>query len=130
MDEFQLEFKMMLSMSALMGLFLIVESCSTQETPTPKAGEPAKAAEPAATPAAPAAAAAPAPPKIDKGDTAWMLTSAGVGERDYPRFVPFDGGLVRGKNALGTIMQKFHHSRLDYNSIMGAVWSARHSDQI
>ena len=100
--------KMMLSMSALMGLFLIVNVAFTQETPTPNAGEPAKAAEPAATPAAPAAAAAPAPPKIDKGDTAWMLTSAAlVLMMTIPGLFLFYGGLVRGKNALGTIMQSF-----------------------
>jgi Amt family ammonium transporter len=100
--------KMMLSMSALMGLFLIVNVAFTQETPTPNAGEPAKAAGPAATPAAPAAAAAPAPPKIDKGDTAWMLTSAAlVLMMTIPGLFLFYGGLVRGKNALGTIMQSF-----------------------
>ena len=100
--------KMMLSMSAIMGLFLIVNVAFAQETPTPNAGEPAKAAEPAATPAAPAAAAAPAPPKIDKGDTAWMLTSAAlVLMMTIPGLFLFYGGLVRGKNALGTIMQSF-----------------------
>ena len=100
--------KMMLSMSALMGLFLIVNVAFTQETPTPNAGEPAKAAEPATTPAAPAAAATPAPPKIDKGDTAWMLTSAAlVLMMTIPGLFLFYGGLVRGKNALGTIMQSF-----------------------
>jgi len=100
--------KLMLSMSALMGLFLIVNVAFTQETPTPNAGEPAKAAEPAATPVAPAAAAAPAPPKIDKGDTAWMLTSAAlVLMMTIPGLFLFYGGLVRGKNALGTIMQSF-----------------------
>ena len=100
--------KMMLSMAALMGLFLIVNVAFTQETQTPNTGEPAKAAEPAATPAAPAAAAAPAPPKIDKGDTAWMLTSAAlVLMMTIPGLFLFYGGLVRGKNALGTIMQSF-----------------------
>jgi ammonium transporter, Amt family len=78
------------------------------DPPTPNAGEPAGAAAPAATPTAPAAAATPAPPKIDKGDTAWMLTSAAlVLMMTIPGLFLFYGGLVRGKNALGTIMQSF-----------------------
>jgi ammonium transporter, Amt family len=94
--------KIMLSMSALIGLFLIVSVTFAQETPSPNAGEPAKTAAPAAP------TAAPAPPKIDKGDTAWMLTSAAlVLMMTIPGLFLFYGGLVRGKNALGTIMQSF-----------------------
>ena len=54
------------------------------------------------------AAAAPAPPKIDKGDTAWMLTSSAlVLMMTIPGLFLFYGGLVRGKNVLGTIMHSF-----------------------
>ena len=62
------------------------------------------------TPApAPGAAATPAPPaKIDKGDTAWMLTSSAlVLMMTIPGLFLFYGGLVRKKNALGTIMHSF-----------------------
>jgi len=97
--------KMMLLLSAIM---LSAGVAFAQVTPTPNAGEPAKAAAPAVTPAAPTAAATPAPPKIDKGDTAWMLTSAAlVLMMTIPGLFLFYGGLVRGKNALGTIMQSF-----------------------
>jgi Amt family ammonium transporter len=68
----------------------------------------------AQTPAAPAApattaSAAPAPAsKIDKGDTAWMLTSTAlVLMMTAPGLALFYGGMVRQKNALGTLMQSF-----------------------
>jgi len=47
-------------------------------------------------------------PKIDAGDTAWMLTSAAlVLLMTAPGLALFYGGLVRRKNSLGTIMQSF-----------------------
>ncbi|PWB46097.1 MAG: ammonia channel protein [Candidatus Methylomirabilota bacterium] len=50
----------------------------------------------------------PAPPKIDSGDTAWMLTSSAlVLLMTAPGLALFYAGLVRRKNALGTIMQSF-----------------------
>jgi Amt family ammonium transporter len=57
----------------------------------------------------PAATTTPAPPpKIDKGDTAWMLTSAAlVLMMTIPGLFLFYGGLVRAKNVLGTVMQSF-----------------------
>lgn len=49
-----------------------------------------------------------APPKIDKGDTAWLLVSSAlVLMMTVPGLFLFYGGLVRGKNALGTIMHSF-----------------------
>ncbi len=68
-----------------------------------------QAPPPTAPPAAPAAeAATPAPPKIDSGDTAWMLTSSAlVLLMTAPGLALFYGGLVRRKNALGTIMHSF-----------------------
>ncbi len=49
-----------------------------------------------------------APAKIDKGDTAWMLTSAAlVLMMTIPGLFLFYGGLVRRKNVLGTIMHSF-----------------------
>ncbi|MEX2224575.1 MAG: ammonium transporter [Candidatus Rokuibacteriota bacterium] len=57
---------------------------------------------------APAAAAAPAPPKIDSGDTAWVLVSSAlVLLMTAPGLALFYGGMVRQKNALGTLMQSF-----------------------
>ena len=63
------------------------------------------------------AAAAPAPrrgrragpaSKIDKGDTAWVLTSAAlVLLMTAPGLALFYGGMVRQKNVLGTLMQSF-----------------------
>jgi Amt family ammonium transporter len=52
--------------------------------------------------------AAPPPPKVDSGDTAWMLTSSAlVLMMTIPGLFLFYGGLVRRKNALGTIMHSF-----------------------
>lgn len=54
------------------------------------------------------ASAPPAAPKIDSGDTAWMLTSSAlVLLMTAPGLALFYAGLVRRKNALGTIMQSF-----------------------
>ena len=68
-------------------------------------------AAPPTTPArvAPGAPAAPAPaPKIDSGDTAWVLmSSALVLLMTAPGLALFYGGMVRQKNALGTLMQSF-----------------------
>lgn len=50
----------------------------------------------------------PAAPKIDSGDTAWMLTSSAlVLLMTAPGLALFYAGLVRRKNALGTIMHSF-----------------------
>jgi len=74
-----------------------------EEAPQPPAVAPAPAA-----PGAPAVAAPAPPPKIDKGDNAWMLTSSAlVLMMTIPGLFLFYGGLVRGKNALGTIMHSF-----------------------
>ncbi len=82
------------------------------------AAEPASAAAPAAVEApaavAPAAApaeapaAAPAVPKLDSGDTAWMLTSTLlVILMTLPGLALFYGGLARSKNMLSVLMQIF-----------------------
>jgi ammonium transporter, Amt family len=57
----------------------------------------------------PALAQAPASePKVDTGDTAWMLTSAAlVLFMTIPGLFLFYGGLVRSKNVLGMLMQNF-----------------------
>ena len=56
------------------------------------------------------APAAPSPPepKIDSGDTAWMLTSTAlVLLMTIPGLALFYGGMVRKKNILATLMQSF-----------------------
>lgn len=84
---------------------------SDQSTITPSASGAAMAPETppsSATPPTPATPASAPQPKIDKGDNAWMLTSAAlVLMMTIPGLFLFYGGLVRGKNVLGTIMQSF-----------------------
>src|SRR5207244_9488107 len=46
-------------------------------------------------------------PKIDSGDTAWLLASAALVMFMTPGLAFFYGGLVRAKNVVGTIMQSF-----------------------
>jgi Amt family ammonium transporter len=66
----------------------------------------AQTVAPAAPAAAPAAAAA--APKLDTGDTAWMLTSTAlVLMMTIPGLGLFYGGMVRKKNVLATVMQSF-----------------------
>jgi Amt family ammonium transporter len=75
--------------------------------PAAAAPAPAPAAEAAAAPAADAAAA-PAAPKLDSGDTAWMMTSVAlVLMMTIPGLALFYGGMVRKKNVLATLMQSF-----------------------
>jgi ammonium transporter, Amt family len=74
----------------------------------PAAAPDAAAAAPAAAAAAPAAPAAAAPPKIDSGDTAWMLTSSVlVLMMTIPGLALFYAGMVRKKNILATLAQSF-----------------------
>ena len=83
-------------------LTLVPVLSHAQESPQAPAPAPAVTA-----PAAPTAAPAPQP-KIDKGDTAWMLTSSAlVLMMTIPGLFLFYGGLVRRKNVLGTIMHSF-----------------------
>ncbi|HEY4713461.1 MAG TPA: ammonia channel protein, partial [Aquirhabdus sp.] len=80
----------------------------------------AVASAPVATVEATAPAAAePAPaPAIDKGDTAWMLTSTAlVLFMTIPGLALFYGGMVRKKNVLGTMM----HS-LTAAALVTVVW--------
>nr|MEA2799248.1 ammonium transporter, Amt family [Phenylobacterium sp.] len=73
---------------------------------TPPASPDAAAAAPAA--AAPAPAAPAAPPKLDSGDTSWMLTSTAlVLMMTIPGLALFYGGMVRRKNVIATVAQSF-----------------------
>lgn len=79
---------------------------ATQTAPAPT--EPVSTEplpEPQAAAAAPAAEAAPAP-VVDKGDTAWMLTSTLlVLLMVVPGLALFYGGMVRAKNVLSVVIQ-------------------------
>jgi Amt family ammonium transporter len=66
-----------------------------------------------------AAAGAPAP-KVDSGDTAWVLISAALVMLMTPGLALFYGGMVRKKNVLGTIMQSFIIVALV--SVQWALW--------
>ncbi len=95
--------------------FIFTGSVSVHaQTPAPGApaateAAPVPAPAPGAAPAAGApAAATPAPPKIDSGDTAWMLTSTAlVLMMTIPGLALFYGGMVRKKNVLATLAQSF-----------------------
>lgn len=81
-----------------------------QEQPKTQSAPAAAAEQP--KPESPVAAAPPAPsaqggPKIDTGDTAWMLVSAALVLLMTPGLALFYGGMVRTKNVLGTIMHSF-----------------------
>jgi ammonium transporter, Amt family len=100
--------RILLAATVLVGGW-IVNADAQQPPPSgepPKVEEPAPAASGAAAPEA--AATTPPAPQVDKGDTAWILTSAAlVLMMTIPGLFLFYGGLVRGKNVLGTIMQSF-----------------------
>ncbi|HYF59647.1 MAG TPA: ammonium transporter [Burkholderiaceae bacterium] len=70
--------------------------------------KPAAAPDKPAAEAMKAAAAEPAKPKVDKGDTAWMLVcTALVILMTIPGLALFYGGMVRSKNTLSVLMQVF-----------------------
>ena len=93
-----------------LGLGLLAGSVTTWAQ-APAAEAPAAAAPAAEAPAAaaPAEAAPAAPvPKVDSGDTAWMLTSTMlVILMTIPGLALFYGGLGRSKNMLSVLMQVF-----------------------
>jgi len=55
----------------------------------------------------PVSALADTPAKVDSGDTAFVLVSAALVMLMTPGLALFYGGMVRGKNVLGTLMQSF-----------------------
>ena len=91
---------------ALMAIWLAAAPVTAQQMTAPAASTPAAAAP--AQPGPTLVPAAPTQPKIDSGDTAWMLTSAAlVLMMTAPGLALFYGGMVRRHNVLGTIMQSF-----------------------
>jgi Amt family ammonium transporter len=69
------------------------------------AAAPGALAEETASAAPAAAAPAPEAPKVDTGDTAWVLTGAALVMLMTPGLAFFYGGLVRKKNVLSVLMQ-------------------------
>jgi len=70
--------------------------------------KPAASTEAPAATAPAAAPAAPPPPKLDSGDTSWMLISTVlVIIMIVPGLALFYGGMVRNKNVLSVLMQVF-----------------------
>ncbi len=96
--------------SFALGLVLLTTGtfAAAQTTPAEPAATAPAAADATPTATAPAAPAAAPVPKIDSGDTAWMLTStAFVILMTIPGLALFYGGLGRSKNMLSVLMQVF-----------------------
>jgi Amt family ammonium transporter len=93
-------------LALLVGLGLLANgSVLRADAPSGSAQQPSSAA--------PAAQA----PKIDSGDTAWVLTSTGLVLLMTPGLALFYGGMVRRKNVLGTMM----HSMVAL-AVIGIQW--------
>ena len=94
--------KKLIALLTLLGSLAFAGAALAQDKP---AAMPDK---PAAEAAAPAAAAAPAGPKVDKGDTTWMMVATSlVILMTIPGLALFYGGMVRAKNTLSVLMQVF-----------------------
>ena len=100
--------KKLLALLVLFGTFALPGITLVQEQAVQPALLLAQAtpASPAAAPAATAPAPAAAVPKLDSGDTAWMLVSTIlVIMMIIPGLALFYGGMVRTKNVLSVLMQ-------------------------
>jgi Amt family ammonium transporter len=100
--------KKIFALFTLVAMLTGLSAMAYADEATPATAAPATAAAPVAAPAAPAPAPAAAAPKLDSGDTAWMLTSTAlVLLMTIPGLALFYGGMVRKKNVLDTMMQSF-----------------------
>lgn len=100
--------KKLLTLLALFGAFALPGITLAQEQGSSPAMVLAQATPSSAAPAAPASAPAAAKPKLDSGDTAWMLISTVlVIMMIVPGLALFYGGMVRTKNVLSVLMQVF-----------------------
>jgi len=101
--------KRMIALVLMIGLLIFAGSLCAEEKAQPNAPAPA-AAGPAATPAPAdtAPAVAPAPPKIDSGDTAWMIVATAlVMLMTLPGLALFYGGIAKRKDVLNTMAMSF-----------------------
>jgi len=100
--------KKLFALFTLMAMLSGMSAMVYADDAAPATAAPATTMAPAAAPAAPAPAPAAAAPKLDSGDTAWMLTSTAlVLLMTIPGLALFYGGMVRKKNVLDTMMQSF-----------------------
>ncbi len=87
--------------------FAFAEEQMQNNPPTPPAAEQATPAQPAPTSEA-LPAAAPEPPKMDTGDTAWMIVATAlVMLMTLPGLALFYGGLAKRKDTLNTMAMSF-----------------------
>jgi len=87
--------------------FAFAEEQMQNNPPTPPAAEQATPAQPAPMSEA-APAAAPEPPKLDTGDTAWMIVATAlVMLMTLPGLALFYGGLAKRKDTLNTMAMSF-----------------------
>ena len=92
--------KKLIALLTLLGSLAFAGAALAQDKPE------AMPDKPAAEASAPAAAAAPAGPKVDKGDTTWMMVATTlVILMTIPGLALFYGGMVRAKNTLSVLMQ-------------------------
>ena len=96
--------KKLLTLIILLCLIFTPLAAFAKEHSLPTSSQQPSAVKPVSpsTPASEAIAS-----KIDKGDTAWVLISTALVMLMTPGLALFYGGMVRKKNALGTIMQSF-----------------------
>ncbi|HWV89399.1 MAG TPA: ammonia channel protein, partial [Burkholderiales bacterium] len=90
---------------ALMLSLVFASATLAQDKPAATPDKPAAAAEVKKEEAKPAEAAK---PKVDKGDTTWMMVATAlVILMTIPGLALFYGGMVRAKNMLSMLMQVF-----------------------
>jgi len=59
-----------------------------------------------------------APPRIDSGDTAWVLTAAALVLMMTPGLAFFYAGMTRAKNVVSTLLQNFTAL-----GVIGVLWA-------
>ena len=97
--------KRFISITMLLGFMMFAGLAYAEEAKTAEVPAPAAVAAPAAE--APAVAA-PAAPKIDTGDTAWMIVATAlVMLMTIPGLALFYGGLAKRKDSLNTMAMSF-----------------------
>ncbi|MGQ0544684.1 MAG: ammonium transporter [Betaproteobacteria bacterium] len=93
--------KKLIALLALLGSLAFAGAALAQDKPAATPDKPAAEA-------VKAAAAEPAKPKVDKGDTTWMMVATSlVILMTIPGLALFYGGMVRTKNTLSVLMQVF-----------------------
>ena len=98
--------KKLVGLTILISILIFSVMAFAEEAKPVEAPAPAAVAAPASE--TPAAAAVPAPPKIDTGDTAWMIVATAlVMLMTIPGLALFYGGLAKRKDSLNTMAMSF-----------------------